>query len=98
MRQKLFISWDELISTGWEYMKYSLEQGYEKPDLISEIKTWLDTIVWEYAVDYDILIEGCDFKIWKINSYDDIISFIEAYESELIYDNELFFEEINKEG
>jgi hypothetical protein len=96
MRRKLFISWDELISTGWEYMKYSLEQGYE-PDLITELTGWLDAIIWEYGSDYDIVIEGVDFKEWKINSYEDVISFIEAYESELSYNNELFFEEIIKD-
>ena len=96
MRNKLFISWDELIELGWEYMKYSLEQGY-KPDLITELCGWLDAVLYDYGEDYEIILEGCDDRPHKITSYEDIISFIENYEAELRYNNELFFEELNKE-
>ncbi len=94
--RRLYISWDALIETAWEHMKCSYEQGY-KPDLITELAGWLDAIVWEYSEDYNVIVEGCDFKEWKLSSYEDIISFIEAYEDELRYDNELFYEEIIKE-
>jgi hypothetical protein len=96
MRKRIFISWDELIAKGWELMKFRHEEGYE-PDLITELIAWLDAVIWEYLDDYDIIIEGVDFKKWKLTSYDDILQFIEAYEDELMYDNELFFEEIIKE-
>ncbi len=96
MRNKLYISWDALIETAWENMKFSYAQGQE-PDLITELAVWLDAIVWEYSDDHDVIVEGCDFKEWKLSSYEDIISFIEAYEDELRYDDEIFYEEIIKE-
>ncbi len=96
MRNKLYISWDALIEIAWEHMKCSYKQG-QKPDLITELAGWLEGIVWEYLDDHDIIVEGCDFKEWKLSSYEDIISFIEVYETELMHDNEIFYEEIIKE-
>jgi len=92
MRGRFFISWDALIEQGWEFMKNSLEQGCE-PDLITEIVGWLDAVFYDYGLDHDIIVEGCDFKLFKISSYEDITDFVERYEDELRYDNELFFEE-----
>ncbi len=96
MRNKLYISWDALIETAWEHMKFTMQEG-QKPDLITELAGWLDAIVWEYSEDHDVVVEGCDFKEWKLSSYEDIMSFIEAYEEELRYENEIFYEEIIKE-
>jgi hypothetical protein len=92
---KLCISWDELSQTCWEHMKCSYEEGY-KPDLITELVSWLDSVIWEYSEDYDVVVEGCDFRLWKLNSYEDIIDFVEAYEEELRHDEEIFYEEIIK--
>ncbi len=97
MRNRLFISWDALIETCWEHMKCSYEQQGQKPDLITELAGWLDAIIWNYSEDHDVIVEGCDFREWKLSSYDDVISFIEAYETELMHDNEIFYEEIIKE-
>jgi hypothetical protein len=94
--KKLFISWEQLIETSWEFMKSSLEQG-SQPDLITELSGWLDAVLYDYGGDYEIILEGCDFRIYKLYSYEDILNFIEAYEEELNYDNELFYEELNKE-
>jgi len=96
MRDRLFISWDALIEVCWEQMKCSLEQGY-KPDLITEAVDWLEAVLYDYGLDYEINVEGVDFKYWKIMSYDDIMDFVEEYEKELRYDEELFYEEQNKE-
>jgi hypothetical protein len=87
--ERLYISWDLLVEIGWEQMRCSLEQGYE-PDLITELAGWLDALLY----DYDIVLEGCDFRTYRIASYEDILAFIEAYEEELHYDQDLFFKEI----
>lgn len=93
MKHKLYLSWDLLIEKGKELMEIALQEG-NKPDLITELTSWLDSVVWEYSDDYDIIVEGCDFRTFKLRSYEDIISFIEEYEEELRYDEELFYEEL----
>ncbi len=96
MRNRIYLSWDALIETAWEHMKCSYERGYQA-DLITELAGWLEAIVWEYSEDHEIIVEGCDFKLWHLRSYEDVMSFIEAYETELMHDNEIFYEEIIKE-
>ncbi len=95
-KEKLYISWDALIEIAWEHMRSSHEEGFQ-PDLITELVGWLEAILWEYD-DYEIIVEGCDFRLWHLRSYEDVMSFIEAYETELMHDNEIFYEEVIKEN